>query len=371
MSKQISGNVSYLSAKGVAEGEDCLDIFHLAEAQGFGELYMKLDTATGLKAIIAIHSTNLGPALGGTRCVPYRSTNIAVHDAMRLARGMSYKSAFFNLPYGGGKGVLIRPAKIQDRQTYFESYGDFIDTLGGRFITAVDSGTTVTDMDVIARRTRYVVSTSRGHGDPSPYTAKGVCLGIAAGVKALYGKDDLTGVRVAIQGVGNVGYRLARELHQRGARLTVCDINPVAAQRCAQEFGASVVSNDQIYGTDCDVFSPCALGGVINDDTIDMLKARIVCGAANNQLEDYRHGVTLYQKGILYAPDYVANAGGLMHAVPGDQADLEDQVTGIHDALVDLFQRSKRSGEPTHVIADRIAESVLNHSVKNEAGRGI
>lgn len=367
MSKILPTKVSYLSGESsVPEGER-FDFFEQARAQRFGEVYFKYDEATGLKAIIAIHNTNLGPALGGTRCLPYGSSNMALRDVMRLARGMSYKSAFFNLPYGGGKGVLIRPPRIVDRKAYFESYGEFIEHLGGRFITAVDSGTQVSDMDFIAHTTRYVVSTSLGHGDPSPYTAQGIALGIEAAAKVVFDRDDLQGLHVAIQGVGNVGYHLAKELHQRGARLTVCDVNPAAAQRCADEFGAAVVGEDRIYAVDCDIFSPCALGGVINDETVGLLKAKAVCGAANNQLEEERHGEALHNRGILFAPDYVANAGGLLHAVPGDKSGLREQIAGIYDALIDIFQRSKRSDEPCHTIADRIAEAVLYHPKRKKA----
>lgn len=358
----LSKRISYLSSSDVRWPEESFDVFERAAVLGFGDLHFKLDARTGIKAIIAIHSTHRGPALGGTRCLSYPSAELAIRDAMHLAQAMSYKSAFFRLPYGGGKGVLIRPSEFEDRGAYFESYGSFIEQLGGRFITSVDSGTDVEDMDNIARRTNHVVSTSGRQGDPSPYTAFGVCRAIEAAVKVKYHRGNLDGVHVAIQGVGNVGYLLARELSQRGAKLSVCDINSVAAQRCAEEFGASVVGDDELLSLDSDVVAPCALGSVIGDETVGKFRVGVICGAANNQLLDPRYGDILHRRGIVYVPDYVANGGGLMHAAPGDKSDLEERISAIYGHLIDILEQSERTDEPPHRIADRIAESALTES---------
>lgn len=336
------------------------DLFQQAAALGFGDVHLRLDAASGLQAVVAIHSTRLGPAFGGTRCIPYPSSIAALNDCLRLARGMSYKAAVAGLPFGGGKAVIMRPAGAFDRTALFESFGDFVDTLGGRFITAVDSGTGVADMDVIATRTRHVSSTSgtgAGHGDPSPYTALGVCRAIEAVAAAA--NRPLGGLHVTIQGVGHVGRALAAELYARGARLTVCDVDPALARPCAQDFGAAVVDPELIYGVAADVFAPCALGGVINDDTLPRLNAGIVCGAANNQLERDEHGDALHARGILYVPDYVCNAGGLMHAVPGPKHDLRGRVRAIYDTVAAILDQAARSALAPYRVADRMAERIL------------
>ena len=235
------------------------DIFGQAETFGLADIHFKADPATGLRAIIAIHSTRLGPAIGGCRCVPYESFTSAVLDAMKLAQAMSYKAAINDLPCGGGKAVLPRPAWIRDRPAFFEALGDFVEQLGGRYIAAVDSGTTVADMDAVARRTTYVGCTSTeagGTGDPSPWTALGVCRGIEAAARVALGRSDLDGLHVVIQGAGHVGYSLATELHERGARLTVSDIDQAATSRCADEVGAGVIPPDHVYDMVCDVFTP-------------------------------------------------------------------------------------------------------------------
>ncbi len=338
-----------------------MDIFQDASSLGFGDIHFKFDPATGLRAIIAIHNTHLGPGLGGCRCVSYPSTEAATIDAMRLARGMTYKSAISGLPQGGGKSVLMRPTQIRDREAYFESFGRFIDELGGRYITAVDSGTSVADMDVIARTTKYVACTSAGSAgtdDPSPHTAVGVRRGLEAAVEFKLGRSDLDGIHVAIQGVGHVGYPLASQLHERGARLTVSDVNKAAVDRCADEFHADVAEPEDIYDVECDVFSPNALGAVINDDTLSRLRTKIIGGAANNQLAESHHGDVLHKRGILYAPDYVINAGGVIQIVT-DKSALNEKLSGIYDTLMRIFEQSAKKSEAPHHVADGMVDAIL------------
>lgn len=342
--------------------DSSFDLFDTAAELGFGELHFKHDRPSGLRAVIAVHSTRLGPAFGGTRCRPYPSTRAAVIDAMRLARGMSYKAAVAGVPYGGGKGVILRPAEPFDRRVLFEAYADVLEALGGRYITAVDSGTGVQDMDVIATRTSYVTSTSHGRhasGDPSPFTALGVYRGIEAAVRFRLKRANLEDLHVAIQGVGHVGYHLARELHGHGVRLTVCDMNSELVQRCVDEFGAASVEPERIFGVKGDVFAPCALGGVLNGSSIARLNCGIVCGAANNQLLDDADGDRLQARGIFYVPDYVVNAGGLLHAIPGEKPQLREQVLNIYDTLLSIFVEADRHAAAPFRIADRRAEAIL------------
>ncbi len=341
---------------------DEADLFDQASGLGFGDVHFKIDQNTHLRAIIAIHNTRLGPALGGCRCVPYPSTRAALLDVLHLAQTMSYKAAIAGLPSGGGKAVIVRPSQVYDRELLFEAFGDFVEELGGRFISSVDSGTGVADMDVMARRTRYVRSTSAtaaSGGDPSPITALGVRYGIEAAVTFKHHRSDLSGIHVAIQGVGHVGYALARQLHKLGAALTICDSDKWAAERCADEFGAKIVSLEAIYTVPSDVFAPCALGGVINDETIHKLATGIVAGATNNPLSDLRHADILHNRGILYAPDYVINAGGLMKVLVQDPTALLKKVAGIHDTLLALFTQSESTNTSPLRLANRMAESVL------------
>lgn len=339
------------------------DLFQTAEDMQFGDIHIKTDPITGLRAIIAIHNVNLGPALGGCRCVPYVTTDAALLDAMRLAKGMSYKAAISGIAQGGGKSVLIKPDVIKDREAYFESFGEFVDTLGGRYITAVDSGTSVSDMDIIARKTKHVVSTSGamgGKGDPSPHTAHGVLRGIQAAVQFKFNKDNLNGVHVAIQGAGNVGYHLAKELALLGARLTICDSKPDTANRFAKEFDANAVGKETIFDVECDVFAPCARGGILNDDSVGRLKAVIVAGAANNQLADGSIAQLLHDRDIVYAPDYVINAGGLIQVSLNDEQLIIEKVEGIHDALLKIFERAALENQPTSTVADEIAKEIID-----------
>lgn len=332
-----------------------------AEFLNFGDVHIKFDHATGLRAIIAIHNLKRGPAIGGCRLIPYTTTDDALEDALRLAYMMSYKAAINNLPHGGAKAVLMLPKVIKNREAYLEAFGRFVNELGGRYITAVDSGTSPKDMDIIARQTKFVTCTtgSGNSGDPSPQTAFGVFRAIEAAVKFKLNKDNLNGVHVAIQGVGNVGYYLAKELHARGAQLTVCDVNRTNLQRVVDEFGVQVCEPEAIYDIDADVFSPCALGAVLNLEHIKRLKIGIVAGSANNQLAHHQHGVALHERGILYAPDFLINAGGLIHvAVIYDHATAQqarEQISKIYDTLMIIFAKAKQENRPTNEIAEAMA----------------
>lgn len=337
------------------------DFLEYGLSHGFGELHFKLDKESGMKAIIAIHSTKLGPSLGGCRFIEYPNSNDAIYDAMRLARGMSYKAALSNLPLGGGKAVIIKPATNFDREAYFHAFGKFVNDLGGRYITALDSGTQLSDMDIIAQHTSYL--SSRPSSDPSPYTAKTVLKGIEAAVKFKLGKDSLEGTHVAIQGLGHVGYLLAASLHHFGVKLTVADTNPLLAEQAAKAFAATVVPPEKIHAVPCDVFSPCALGSSINDETIKELQTHIIAGAANNQLAHSYHGQLLHDRQILYAVDYVVNAGGLILAgskyLNISEEAICQHIDDIYKVLLEIFTRSQDENRPTSEIADNLAQEKL------------
>lgn len=342
------------------------DVFEFADTLNFGELHFKHDKTTGLQAIVAIHSTKLGPALGGCRFIDYPSTDAAIIDAMRLARGMSYKASICNLPLGGGKSVIINSPEIKDRTQLLKSFGRFIEDLHGKYITAKDSGTTLDDMDIIASETSYIATTSTINGDngnPSPYTAEGVIRAIMAAVKYRHNKDSVAGLTVAMQGVGDVGYLIAQQLHKMGASLVVCDTDELAVARCATEFNAKVVETDAIYAVDCDIFSPCALGATLNEQTIGQIKASIIAGCANNQLKEDSDGMTLMERGILYAPDYLANAGGLIHAhckyLQLPDKDANEKIHNIYDASLNIFKQADKKHYPTNQVADMIAAEKL------------
>jgi leucine dehydrogenase len=317
----------------------------------------------GLKAIIAIHNTALGPALGGTRMWNYKTEDEALTDVLRLSKGMSYKAATAGLNLGGGKAVIIGDPKTQKTEALFRSFGRFVNSLNGRYITAEDVGTTVREMEYVFMETPWVTGIPKafgGSGDPSPYTAHGVLMAVKASVKRKLGSDSLKGVRIAVQGLGNVGYHLVEYLSKEQAIITATDIDKEKLTQVAGQFGVKTVAPDDIISVDCDVFSPCAMGAVINDQSITKLKAKIVCGGANNQLAEPRHGDQLRELGVLYAPDYVANAGGLMNVfveLEGYSPDRAlDKTVQVYDSLMKVFDLADRDGVGTHTAADRFAE---------------
>ncbi len=334
------------------------------------------DTASGLKAIIAVHSTALGPAAGGCRMWAYADDDAALHDVLRLSRGMSYKNAMADLPMGGGKAVIIGDAGRDKSSALFAAYGRAVDQLGGQYITAEDVGITVADMSIVAGQTRYVSGLPRdaagtgAGGDPSPKTARGVFHGIQAAVKSQLGRDDLEGLRIAVQGLGSVGSHLCRNLHQAGARLVVADIRPQAVEWAQAEFAAEVTPVDEVLFADVDVVAPCALGGILNEASIARIQARIVAGGANNQLQHDADGRRLMQRGILYAPDYVINAGGIIN-VAGEylgvwsDAQVDEKVQAIGPRLSEIFEQARQAARPPNEIADECARQKLGRSVQH------
>ncbi|MFQ5534079.1 MAG: Glu/Leu/Phe/Val dehydrogenase [Sphingomonadales bacterium] len=336
------------------------------ESSAFAEhdlVHFCRDRQSGLRAIIAVHDTKLGPACGGCRMWPYQSEQEAIQDVLRLSRGMSYKNAMANLPLGGGKSVIIGDPKTDKSPELFRAFGRFVNGLGGVYITAEDVGVTVEDMELVAQETNHVAGLKKGgaaSGDPSPVTAFGVYKGIQAAARHKLGVDNLAGVRISVQGLGHVGYTLCRYLHDEGAELAVTDIDQNAINRVVDEFGATAVGLDQIFAVDVDIFAPCALGAGINDDTIPQLKASIIAGAANNQLAEARHDQALMERGILYAPDYVINAGGIINVtgeILGDyhRDEAMARAAGIYDTLGEIFAKAEAEGRPTGQVADAIA----------------
>ncbi|GAK06554.1 LOW QUALITY PROTEIN: leucine dehydrogenase [Geomicrobium sp. JCM 19038] len=316
-----------------------------------------------LKAIIAIHDTTLGPALGGTRMWNYDNEEDALRDVLRLSKGMTYKNAAAGLNLGGGKAVIIGDARTDKNEGMFRAFGRYIEGLSGRYITAEDVGTTEADMDTIYQETSYVTGKSKAFGsggNPSPVTAYGVYVGMKAAAKEAFGTDSLENKRVAVQGVGNVSFELCRYLHKEGAQLIVSDIYEPSVKRAVDAFGAEVVNVNDIYDVECDIFAPCALGAVINDDTIGRLRSKVIAGAANNQLKEQRHGDLLHEKGFVYAPDYVINAGGVINVYDEllgyDRDRVMKKVEGLFDSMTKVFDVSKRDKTPSYKAADRMAE---------------
>ena len=321
------------------------------------------DAASGYRGIIAVHSTALGPAVGGTRFWHYASDEEALTDALRLSQGMTYKSALAGLQLGGGKSIIIGNNQAPNREALLRAHGRFVDTLKGRYITAEDVGTSPADMEIVRLETQHVAGLLGGSGDPSPYTARGVFRAIQASTRFLWNTDDLSGLTVAIQGCGHVGYSLAEMLHEAGAKLIVTDVNRNNMSRTVDDFAAETVPPGKIFSVQADVFAPCALGGVINDLTIPELKVQIVAGSANNQLLEERHGAILRDRNILYAPDYVANAGGILNGCTellGWEADhAARKVDEIYDTILTIFETAQAEGITTNKAADRLAEDRL------------
>ncbi|MDV3442776.1 Glu/Leu/Phe/Val dehydrogenase dimerization domain-containing protein, partial [Pseudomonas otitidis] len=334
-------------------------MFNQMEGARLEALHLAQDPVTGLRAIIAIHDTRLGPALGGCRYLAYPDDDSALRDAIRLARGMSYKAALAGLPHGGGKAVILRPAHVPDRAALFEAFGRMVETLGGRYITAVDSGTSSLDMDCVALHTRHVTSTQAA-GDPSPCTALGVFAGIRASALARLGSDDLEGLRIAVQGLGNVGYALAEQLAAAGADLLVSDLDPGRVQLAVDQLGAHPVASDALLTTPCDILAPCGLGGVLNAQSAPQLRCAVVAGAANNQLASPDIADLLEARGILYAPDYVINSGGLIHVALRHRGDDMPAITAhlarIGQRLTDIYAHAQADKRSPARVADALAE---------------
>jgi len=339
-----------------------MELFATAEQMGHEQVVFFHHKESGLKAIVAIHNTVLGPALGGLRMWPYDSEDEALTDVLRLSRGMTYKAAVSGLNLGGGKSVIIGDPKKDKSEAFFRALGKFIDSLGGRYITAEDVNTTVNDMEYIFAETDNVVGVPEVHGgggDPSQLTAYGTIRGIQACLNRKYGHTDLSKASYAVQGAGNVGIHIIRTLREAGAKVTVCDMNEQRLEEC-KEMGCEIVDLDAIYDVDCDVYVPCALGATVNDETIPRLKCDIVAGSANNQLAEERHGTELEKRGMIYAPDYAINAGGLMNVAIELQGYNKDrafrQVKGIYDIIEQIFAIADRDGIPSWQAADRLAE---------------
>lgn len=323
------------------------------------------DAASGYHGIIAIHSTVLGPAVGGTRFWSYASEDEALTDALRLSQGMTYKNALPGLPLGGGKSIII-DNKSANRAALLRAHGRFVDTLKGRYITAEDVGTSPADMEIMRLETQYVGGLLDRSGDPSPVTARGVFRAMQASTKFRWNSDDLSDRTVALQGCGHVGYNLAKLLHKSGAKMIVTDVNSNNVARVVDEFVAKSVAPSEIFDVDADIFAPCALGGVLNDETIPKLKVEVVVGAANNQLLEERHGTMLHERNILYAPDYVANVGGVLNGcieLLGWQADYAlSKVDAIYDTILSVFESAQAEGITTNKAANRLAEDRLRRA---------
>ncbi|NLX85919.1 MAG: Glu/Leu/Phe/Val dehydrogenase [Clostridiales bacterium] len=339
-----------------------MEIFKIMQEYDYEQLVFCQDKSSGLKAIIAIHDTTLGPALGGTRIYDYKTDEEAIIDALRLARGMTYKNAAAGLNLGGGKAVIIGDPKKIKSEALFRAFGRFVEGLNGRYITGEDMNMTQKDAAYINCETDYIVGLETGSGNPSPMTAYGVFKGMQAAVNEVYGSDDLEGKTVAIQGLGAVGRILAELLYEAGAKLIVTSRDQAKVNRAVAELGATAVGPDEIYGVECDVFSPCAIGAIINDKTIEQLKCKIIAGPANNQLAEPRHGDILHEKGILYVPDYVINSGGVINIIDdisGREYSKENAMKNtakIYDACKKVFEIAKRHGIPTYRAADKMVE---------------
>ena len=318
----------------------------------------------GLKAIIAVHNTNLGPAIGGCRLWPYESYDAALFDVLRLSRGKSHKNAVAGLPHGGGKGVIIADPS-QKTEAMFEAFAEAVNSLGGDYITAEDVNTDCDDALIMLRKTNHICGLPQNSGDPSPFTARGVWQGIKATAKVALDRDSLEGLTIAVQGLGKVGYDLCRYLHKDGAKLIVGNrSNKAALEKAADEFGATIVGTNEIMSAECDILAPCALGAILNPNTIPNLRCKAVAGAANNQILDDASGLALKARGIYYAPDFVINGGGVINAAaevdgPYKVEEVLKKVDNIYNTIEHILSESKKTGEPEGVIATRFAESLI------------
>ena len=341
-----------------------MDIFKRMAKMGHEQVAYFCDPHSGLRGIVAIHNTILGPALGGCRMWNYATEEEALTDVLRLSKGMTYKAAIAGLNLGGGKAVIIGDSKKAKSEDLFRSFGRFVEGLGGRYITAEDVGTNMKDMEHVRMETNYVTGITKtlgGSGDPSPVTAYGVFVGMKAAVKQKLGKDSLDGLKVSVQGLGHVGTYLSEFLYKDGAEIFVTDIHEDAIENVVKKYGGKKVGLDEIYDLDVDVYAPCALGATVNDDTLSRLKCSIIAGAANNVLQDPEiHGFEVMKKGMLYAPDYAINAGGLINVsneLEGYNRDRAfSQAEGIYDTLMEIFKRSEKDEIPTNKASDLQAE---------------
>jgi leucine dehydrogenase len=341
-----------------------MNIFDTLARLGHEQVVCCYDKSTGYRGIIAIHDTTLGPALGGTRFWNYATDDEAITDALRLSRGMTYKNAVAGLNLGGGKSVIIGDNRTANREMIFRAHGRFVESLGGRYVTAEDVGTGTTDMDYVHMETEYVAGLANRSGDPSPVTAHGVFRAIEASAKTRWGSSSLKGKTVLVQGLGNVGNYLCRELNAAGAKLIVTDIRQERVDYAVKSYGATPISHDGFFSQQADIFAPCALGAILNDDTIPQLKVEIVCGGANNQLlEPKRHGEALEMRSIMYAPDFVANAGGVINVYSELAGWTRERALRkadeIYDTMLGVFDIARTKGIPTYEAADELAERRL------------
>jgi leucine dehydrogenase len=349
-------------------GEKTMALFDLPDFDDHEQVVFCSDDASGLKAIIAVHSTKLGAAVGGCRLWDYASDEDALVDVLRLSKGMTYKNALAGLAMGGGKSVIIGDAKSIKSEALFKAFGEALNGLNGRYLSAEDVNITTSDIAIANSITPFVTGTEGKSGNPAPFTALGTFLGIKSAVKHKLKREDLTGLKIAIQGLGSVGYLLCQHLHKAGAKLVITDINKIALDNAATEFGATIVGLDEIYDQDVDVYAPCALGATINDTTLARIKAKIIAGCANNQLAEQRHDQALLDKGILYAPDYVINAGGIINVSFENNYDIDKstkKVNEIYHTLSDIFIKAEQQNRPTGIIADEMAQEIISNGGKN------
>lgn len=354
-------------------------IFETLDTSGHEQVVFCHNKDAGLKAIIAIHNTTLGPALGGTRMWPYKSEAEALNDVLRLSRGMTYKNAVAGLNLGGGKAVIIGNPATDKSEMLFRAFGQFVESLGGRYITAEDVGIDVNDMEFVFRETEYVTGVHQVHGgsgDPSPFTAYGTLQGLMASLNKRFGDEEVGKYSYAVQGLGHVGMEFVKLLKERGAKIYVTDINQGLIDKAVNEYGAEAVGLDEIYDVPADVYSPCALGGTINEETLQRLKAKVICGSANNQLASDAMGEEVQKRGILYAPDYAVNAGGVMNVsleIDGyNRERAMRMMRTIYHNLTRIFEIADRDGIPTYKAADRLGEERIASigKLKLPMGRG-
>ncbi len=351
-----------MEVKNISEVQnENLGVLAQMTSMGHEQVLFCQDKEAGLKAIIAVHNTVCGPALGGTRMWNYQSEEEALKDVLRLSRGMTYKNAISGLNLGGGKAVIIGDSRTQKSEALFRRFGQFVDSLAGKYITAEDVGISPQDMTWVAMETKHVSGLPGKSGDPSPVTAFGVYMGMKAAAKVQFGSDALKGKKIAVQGVGHVGEYLVANLQKEGAEIFITDIHEETLKRVAEKYGATVVGTDEIYDLDMDIYAPCALGSTINDSTLSRLKCSVIAGAANNQLEDEKiHGEIVREKGIIYAPDFLINAGGVMNCY-GEVYDIPSNrimamSEDIYHTTLNIINKSRAEGIPTYLAANRMAE---------------